>query len=467
MKFRSKFDNNSIKIGSKFDQKLTDRGNGRTLVFADRRDTFSMLQVWDQCSRFEDNRSNFDQFLHSRIWSNYDRKIDQICSKIDAKFVSFVVQLAQTAIKILVPAFFRTPIFKIAPFGAQRTLQGRFRDTPGSCRGRSRPSPGTTWAPWDPPGGSQDRLLVDFGCPEDLNCFKFHQSFDGNSIIFRRKFDQRSAKNWSRLDRGSIKIRLWSKILIEMPDRLSWSNFLIKFLDQISWSKLLIEFLDHICWSTFLIMISFCTDLFSWSNFLLHLSDHALVGLVRNSIELGRIACSIWSLFWPDLIIWSDLIGPVWSKYVAAFVISIKLLVRIACSNFLIKFLDPSFRSRFGRLGSKFYRTWSNCLSDLISVLTWPDHLIWSDRTWSDRKYRSHFLIAFPVQVCWSNFLIHLSDHDIFSYRSLQFSRSTLLVILSDQFPFCSDPFFTAFKFLVQICWSSFRSCAFFFWPFF
>ena len=164
-----------------------------------------------------------------------------------------------------------------------------------------------------------------------------------------------------------------------MPDRLSWSNFLIKFLDQISWSKLLIEFLDHICWSTFLIMISFCTDLFSWSNFLLHLSDHALVGLVRNSIELGRIACSIWSLFWPDLIIWSDLIGPVWSKYVAAFVISIKLLVRIACSNFLIKFLDPSFRSRFGRLGSKFYRTSSNCLSELISQLCWPGHSIWTD----------------------------------------------------------------------------------------
>ena len=193
MKINSKFDKNSIKIGSKFDQTLTDRGNGRTLVFADRRDTFSMLQVWDQCSRFEENCSNFDQFLHSRIWSTYDRKIDQICPKIDAKFVSFVVQLAQSAIKILVPAFFRTPIFKIAPFGAQRTLQGRFRDTPGSCRGRSRPSPGTTWAPWDPPGGSQDRLLVDFGCPEDQNCFKFHQS----CLNLDRHFDPQS---WSNVD---------------------------------------------------------------------------------------------------------------------------------------------------------------------------------------------------------------------------------------------------------------------------
>ena len=258
MKIQSKFDKISIKIGSKFDPKLTDRGNGRTLVFADRRDTFSMLQVWDQCSRFEENRSNFDQFLHSRIWSNYDRKIDQICSKIDAKFVSFVVQLAQSAIKILVPAFFRTPIIKIAPFGAQRTLQGRFRDTPGSCRGRSRPSPGTTWAPWDSPGGSQDRLLVDVGCPEDQNCFKFHQSFDGNSIIFRRKFDQRSAKNWSRLDRGSIKIRLWSKILIKIADRLSWSNFLIKFLDQNCWSNFLITFVDLPFWSwSLFVQISF------------------------------------------------------------------------------------------------------------------------------------------------------------------------------------------------------------------
>ena len=45
MKIRSKFDKNSIKIGSKFDPKLTERGSGRTLVFADRRDTFSMLQV--------------------------------------------------------------------------------------------------------------------------------------------------------------------------------------------------------------------------------------------------------------------------------------------------------------------------------------------------------------------------------------------------------------------------------------
>ena len=45
MKIASTFDNNSIKIGSKFDPKLKERGNGRTLVFADRRDTFIMLLV--------------------------------------------------------------------------------------------------------------------------------------------------------------------------------------------------------------------------------------------------------------------------------------------------------------------------------------------------------------------------------------------------------------------------------------
>ena len=188
-----------------------------------------------------------------------------------------------------------------------------------------------------------------------------------------------------------------------------------------------------------------------WSKFLFEF-------LVPKSVKF-TVRSDLWSdLTWSFDMIWSDVIS---SEFL------IKFLVRISCSNFLIKSLDPSFRSRFARLGSNFYRTWSNCLSDLISDLTWPDHLIWSDRTWSDRNYWSNFLITFLVQVCWSNFLIHLSDHDIFSYRSLPISRSTLLVILSDQFPFCSDPFFTAFKFLVQICWSSFRSCAFVFWPFF
>ena len=188
--------------------------------------------------------------------------------------------------------------------------------------------------------------------------------------------------------------------------------------------------------------------------------------------KFDQISMKIWSKlveFVSDLISGSDLIWSfdlIWSDLIRSKFL-IKFLDRISGCNFLIKFLDPSFRSCFGRLGSNFHRTWSNCLSDPISDLSWPDHLIWSVRMWSDRNYWSNFLTAFLVQVCWSNFLIHLSDHDSFSYRSLQISRSTLLIILSDQFPFCSDRFFTAFKFLVQICWSSFPiMCLFLLTPF-
>ena len=145
--------------------------------------------------------------------------------------MSFVVQLAQGSIKIFVPAFVRTPIIKIAPLGAQQTLQGRFRDTPGACRGRSRPSPSTTWAPWDSPGGSQDRLLVDFGCPEDQNCFKFHQSFDGNSIIFRRKFDQTKKIGRKLIKMGSMFDQ--NSTLIKNLDRNARSTFLILSLIHI------------------------------------------------------------------------------------------------------------------------------------------------------------------------------------------------------------------------------------------
>ena len=174
--------------------------------------------------------------------------------------------------------------------------------------------------------------------------------------------------------------------------------------------------------------------------------------------EVAQISCPIWSLVWSDLIIWYDLVG----------CHQFGILDQISCSHFLFKFLDQISWPIFTiTLCSAWFEFLSNCLSDPISDLSLPDHLIWSDWNWSDRNYWSNFLITFHDQVCWSNLLIHLSDHDIFSYRSLQISRSTLLVILSDQFPFCSDPFFTAFKFLVQICWSSFRSCAFFFWPFF
>ena len=197
----------------------------------------------------------------------------------------------------------------------------------------------------------------------------------------------------------------------------------------------------------------------------------------REPIEMqsksDQISTKIWSKlveFVSDLIsdltcliLWSDLIGSH----------QIEILDQISWSHFWLLFLDQISWSIFPiTLWSAWFEFPSNLVelpvrSDLWSQLTWSFDLIWSDRMWSDPNYWSNFLIAFLVQVCWSNFLIHLSDHDIFSYRSLQISRSTLLVILSDQFPFCSDPFFTAFKFLVQICWSSFRSCAFFFWSFF
>ena len=185
-----------------------------------------------------------------------------------------------------------------------------------------------------------------------------------------------------------------------------------------------------------------------WSKFLFEF-------LVPKSVKFP-VRSDLWSdLTWSFDMIWSDVIS---SEFL------IKFLVRISCSNFLIKSLDPSLRSRFARLGSNFYRT-----ACPIWSLIWPDLIIWSDLIGPDQiKIIDQFLlITFLVQVCWPNFLIHLSYHDIFSYRSLQISSSTLLVILSDQFPFCSDPFFTAFKFLVQICWSSFGSCASFFWPLF
>ena len=73
---------------------------------------------------------------------------------------------------------------KIASLGAQRTLPGRSRGTPGARRGRSRSSPSTPWAPWGAPGGSRDRFPVDFGCPRDQNCLKFDQ----HCLKFRLKF---------------------------------------------------------------------------------------------------------------------------------------------------------------------------------------------------------------------------------------------------------------------------------------
>ena len=102
-------------------------------------------------------------------------------------------------------------------------------------------------------------------------------------------------------------------------------------------------------------------------------------------------------LIWPDHLIWSGRMSPVrnsWPNFLFA------CPVQISWSNLLIHLYDHAWFAWFEFL--------SNCLSDLISVLTLPDHLIWSDWTWSDRNYWSKFLITFLVQVCWPNFLTHL-----------------------------------------------------------
>ena len=167
----------------------------------------------------------------------------------------------------------------------------------------------------------------------------------------------------------------------------------------------------------------------------------------------------IWPVWSFDLI-WLDLIR---SKFL------IKFLDRISSSYFLIKVLDPSFRSRFGRLGSNFHPTWSNCLSDLISDLSWPDHLIWSDLIGCDQIpiidliSWSHFLFKFVDQISWSICPIMISFHtdlfkflvqlcwSFFSISSLsvqivfylvRISCSNLLILLSDHVPFSSDLLF-------------------------
>ena len=167
------------------------------------------------------------------------------------------------------------------------------------------------------------------------------------------------------------------------------------------------------------------------------------------------------SPMWNCLVLWYDLIGSH----------QIEILDQISWSHFWLLFLDQISWSIFPiTLWSAWFEFPSNLVelpvrSDLWSQLTWSFDLIWSDRMWSDPNYWSNFLIAFLVQVCWSNFLIHLSDHDIFSYRSLQISRSTLLIIIFDQFPFCSDRFSPRLNFLFKFVDAPFRSCAFFFWP--
>ena len=192
---------------------------------------------------------------------------------------------------------------------------------------------------------------------------KCHQ----NSSKFRMRFDRSRSNFLSDL----ISDLIW-------PDHLIWSGRISS--DRNSWSNFLFAFLVQI----------------SWSNLLIHLSDHALVGLVRISIELGRIACPIWSLIWPDLIIWSDLIGPD----------QIEIIDQISWSHFLFKFVDQI--------------SWS-IFPIMISFHT--------------------DLFKFLVQLCWSSFPISsLFVRISFSQRSnflFEFVDPP-----SDHVPFSSDPFF-------------------------
>ena len=166
------------------------------------------------------------------------------------------------------------------------------------------------------------------------------------------KFDHISMKIWSKL------VEFVSDLISDLTwsDHLIWSDRISS--DRNSWSNFLIAFLAAI----------------SWSNFLIHLSDHALVGLVRISIELGRIACPIWSLISADLIIWSDLFG----------CDQIEIIDQISWSHFLFKFVDQI--------------SWSIC-PIMISFHT--------------------DLFKFLVQLCWSFFPISsLFVRIVFSPRS-------------------------------------------------
>ena len=145
-----------------------------------------------------------------------------------------------------------------------------------------------------------------------------------------------------------------------------------------------------------------------WSKFLFEF-------LVPKSVEFP-VRSDLWSdLTWSFDMIWSDVIS---SEFL------IKFLVCMSCSNFLIKSLDPSLRSRFARLGSNFYRT-----ACPIWSLIWPDMIIWSDLIGPDQ-------IEIIDQISWSHFLFKFVD---------QISWSIFPIMIS----FHTD----LFKFLVQLCW--------------
>ena len=147
-----------------------------------------MLQVWGLRSKLEENRLKFDRVLDSWFWSTNDQKINKICAKICRKFVSFVVQLAQSAIQILVPGFvpISTPpnCFNWCSTDASGTLSGHFWSAPGTLLVVPEHSLGALGCPRRVPGP----IPVDFRYPEDQNCFKFNQS----RLKFRSKIRSRN-----------------------------------------------------------------------------------------------------------------------------------------------------------------------------------------------------------------------------------------------------------------------------------
>ena len=172
------------------------------------------------------------------------------------------------------------------------------------------------------------------------------------------KLDQISITIWSEL------VEFVSDLISDLtwPDHFIWSDQISS--DRNSWPNFLIAFLAPI----------------SWSNSLIHLSDHALVGLVRISIELGRIACPIWSLIWPDLIIWSDLIRSD----------QIEIIDQNYWSHFLFKFVDQISWSSFPNMIS-----FHTDLFKFIGQLCWSSFPISSLFVRSPFSPRSNFLFKF------------------------------------------------------------------------
>ena len=121
-------------MGANFDQKSTDHGNGRTLVFADRRGTLAMFHVRDSCSKFDRNCSKLVPFLYCRVSSSFLPKFVQKCSNIDQKCDRFLVQRVQNAIEIWVPEFVQIS-------SPQKCLAWCSSAAPGPLPGRSRAAP--------------------------------------------------------------------------------------------------------------------------------------------------------------------------------------------------------------------------------------------------------------------------------------------------------------------------------------